>query len=48
LTGSRRCSALRLLDRIAAITPGAFLTVQLTERVPGFIPLAGNRAERFP
>jgi len=44
----RRRSVPTLLDRIAAITPDAFLSVERAERVSGFVPLAGNRADRFP
>jgi hypothetical protein len=36
------------LERISAITPDAFLSVERTERVSGLTPLAGNRVDRFP
>ncbi len=44
----RRKSVPDLLEQIAAVNPDAFLSVERAERVSGFIPLAGNRADRFP
>jgi uncharacterized protein YebE (UPF0316 family) len=44
----RRKAVPELLDRIAEVTPSAFLSVERAERVTGFVPLAGNRADRFP
>lgn len=44
----RRRSVPKLLEQIAAVTPDAFLSVERAERVSGFVPLAGNRADRFP
>lgn len=43
----RRKSVTELLDRIAAVTPDAFLSVERAERVSGFVPLAGIRSEGF-
>lgn len=37
-----------LLTRIGEIAPDAFLSVERAERVTGFVPLAGNRNDRFP
>ena len=44
----RRRATLELLERIAEVVPNAFLSVERAERVSGFVPLAGKRADRFP
>ncbi len=44
----RRKTVAELLNRIAEVTPNAILSVERAERVSGFIPIAGNRADRFP
>lgn len=44
----RRRAVPELLDRIAEVTPSAFLSVERAERVSGYVQLVGNRAERFP
>jgi uncharacterized protein YebE (UPF0316 family) len=44
----RRKAVPELLERIAEVTPSAFLSVERAERVSGFVPIAGNRADRFP
>ncbi|USN99224.1 MAG: DUF2179 domain-containing protein [Phycisphaeraceae bacterium] len=44
----RRRQVPGLLDQISGITPDAFLSVERAERVSGFVPIAGNRVDRFP
>lgn len=44
----RRRSVPAVLERVAQVTPEAFLSVERAERVSGYVPLAGERADRFP
>ncbi|MBZ0173020.1 MAG: DUF5698 domain-containing protein, partial [Phycisphaerales bacterium] len=43
----RRRHVPELLEQIGKVTPEAFLSVERAERVSGFAPIMGQRADRF-